>query len=411
MLFWLMHLGEQLPVRPDTRLMRTGLIAKQLLLRGHTVNWVTSAFDHIQKNWRFAEDTVISPEPGLTILAFRGCGYRNNTSIFRYIDHIRVAAKFRRALPRLDRPDLILASMPCYFMADVALRYAKANGVPIHVDARDFWPDIFYAAVPRWLSPLVHVALARDEAMVRRLFGQADSLSAMSQGVLDWAIHKGRRCQKPLDQVFYLGYQPQAQLSQIPPWLAALDGKLIAAYVGTFGVSYELPLILEAAREFRDRGRTDVHFVIAGTGGQERNLRQAALGLPNVTLPGWLGSSEIAALLSRSALGLMPYRDAVDWLPNKTFEYMAYGLPILSSIKGELANMIVSENLGGTYAAGDRGDFIAGLERILNDAPQRTAMARAARAFFLERGDADRVYSAYAEHLISMAEAKAVRNS
>ena len=120
--------------------------------------------------------------------------------------------------------------MPCYFMADVAFRYAKANGVLIHVDARDFWSDIFYVAVPRWLSPLVRLALARDEAIVRRLFGQADSLSTMSRGGLEWAMHKGRRCQKPFDQVFYLGYKPQTQLSAMPPWLAALDGKLIASY-------------------------------------------------------------------------------------------------------------------------------------------------------------------------------------
>ena len=46
---WVIKDGEPLPIEPDARVLRTGLLAAELVRRGHTVTWWTSTFAHHRK--------------------------------------------------------------------------------------------------------------------------------------------------------------------------------------------------------------------------------------------------------------------------------------------------------------------------------------------------------------------------
>ena len=404
---WLLQTGEPMPLEPGCRLMRTGLVADALTRRGHEVWWISSAFEHQRKRMLFDDDARLTLPNGVILQVLRGSGYRKNVSLARWRDHLQVAAKFRRLAPSLHRPDVVVAALPCHNLAYEAARFCQKNAIPCALDIRDPWPDIFFNFLPGPMRVLAQVPLWRDTVRSRQACHDATALVATSDSFLRWGLGKARRSKRLLDQVFYHGYPAADQAETVAPdWLDRLQGKRLAVFVGTFGDSYELPLLLDAARDCLNRGQDDVTFVLAGEGAHFTAMARQAAALPNVVLPGWIGADEIRALLQRAWVGLAPCRSETGTLPNKIFEYLAYGLPVLSSLTGDVEQLLEKGSCGFSYAPGDRSRLGELLTILHREPEQRKSMAAAARAFFERHGRSDVIYSRYADFVEALASGK-----
>ncbi len=126
------------------------------------------------------------------------------------------------------------------------------------------------------------------------------------------------------------------------------DQKLLI-FIGTFGDSYELELILEATKRFNKSGRTDICFIIAGAGEKYEMISRKASGLNNVVLLGWIEEKEINTLLKMGFAGLVPCRSVQNTMPNKPFEYLSAGLPLINSLEGEMAELVDKHGFGLNY--------------------------------------------------------------
>ena len=414
----LIQTGEPLPIRSGVRKMRTAVLADKLLERGHDVFWWSSAFEHQRRVMISPNDRDFSVSERFTIRVLRGCGYRKNVSVARYIDHQIVALKFRIQSKKFPKPDVIVASMPEYLLAYEAARYARKNGIPFLVDIRDLGPDIFLNRFKNMgLYGLGKMVLARDFALLASLLKSADALVAVSKGYLQWGLDKIGRAQCPFDRVFYLGYKAHSKKaavsnegSEIPDWLKGRENQKLFIFIGTFGVSYELELILDAAKRFEKSGRNDICFVLAGTGEQYELIKRKTLGLRNVVLPGWIGKKEIDALLKSAYAGLLSYiKGASQGLPNKPFEYLSAGLPLVNSLEGEMAELIDRYGFGLNYPPGDIDGLCRCIERLVSDSALHQQMSLNASKFFKEFGDADKIYGEYAEHIERLVEYKTRR--
>ena len=415
---WLIQTGEPLPIRSGVRKMRTAILTDKLLERGHSVFLWASTFEHQRKVMISPKDRDFYVSERFTIRVLRGCGYRKNVSIARYIDHQIVALKFRIQSKKIPKPDVIVASMPDHLLAYEAARYARKNGVPFLVDIRDLWPDIF---LDRFRSIGLYgvgkLVLALDFARLTFLLKNADSLVAVSKGYLNWGLNKIGRPESSFDKVFYLGYKNsnarnqvnENKSSDVPDWLKGREKQKVFVFIGTFGVSYELELILEAARRFEKSGRTDVCFILAGTGEKSDIIRKKAAGLQNVVLPGWIGEKEINALLQMGFAGLVPCRSVENTMPNKPFEYLSAGLPLINSLEGEMAGLIDQYGFGLNYLPGDLDGLCFCIERFASDLFLHDKMSRNASQFFKKYGDADKIYDEYARHIERLVEYKTKR--
>jgi glycosyltransferase involved in cell wall biosynthesis/ubiquinone/menaquinone biosynthesis C-methylase UbiE len=412
---WLIQIGEPLPLQPGVRKMRTGLLADHLVDRGHRVRWWVSAFEHQRKVMLSQNEQEVPLSPGLTLQVLHGCGYSSNISPVRYLDHRLVARKFRQKAPGLQPPEVIVTSMPCHHLAFEAVSYARRRNIPVLVDIRDLWPDVLLANLPNIFSDkLGHLALHFDFRRLRALLREADGLIAVSRGYLKWALEKAERGAGEWDRVFLLGYKAPKKApivpesNKLPEWLQGQEGKKLLLFIGTFGFSYELRLLVEAARRMESAGRKDVCFILAGTGEQAGILRRESAGLSNVLLPGWLDAPEIGSLLAHGYLGLVPYACEKDRLPNKPFEYLSAGLPLISSLEGEMAELISDYGLGLNYHPGNLDGLCLAIESLLDNRDLRDQMSAHALAFFNEYGDADKIYAEYAGHMESLAKSKTI---
>ena len=153
----------------------------------------------------------------------------------------------------------------------------------------------------------------------------------------------------------------------------------VCCFFSTIGRFFSLETVIEAARNLAG-GPGDFQFVLCGDGSSLERYRRQARGLHNVLFPGWVGAPEIAALMELSAAGLAPYRAGVRMsLPNKPFEYFAGGLPVVSSIDGELTALLARHDCGVTYPAHSSAALGAALVQLNSQRDHARQMGRNGR--------------------------------
>lgn len=387
---------------PGVRKLRTAMLADKLIQRGHTVVFWSSAFDHIKKKWLFPKDTSLSVNKQLEIIALKGAGYKNNKSILRFIDHRIIAWKFKRTAPMMKRPEIIVVSFPSYDLAYEATMFAKRNKIPVILDIRDEWPELFLFFVPKGVKTIFKLLLSYEFKIAKAAISAAGSLAASTSSLLEWGLNLAGRKASQDDKVFYLGSKNIFKDSgkKTDGIFRGLKNKFVVTFVGTFSYANDLTVVMDCAEKLTG---SDIFFVFAGTGDLFKRLKKRASGLSNVLLTGWLAEEEIYSLLRNSHLGICPTTQIRSVIPNKVFLYLSAGLPILSSYEGELKEIINKYQIGFNYPL-DNAEMLAGRIRSLyNDRALYKTMSENALQVFNKMFDADKIYEDYVRHVESVA--------
>lgn len=399
---WLIQIGEILPLDKKAKKMRTALLADKLVERGHEVLWWTSAFDHFKKDWIFKEDTLIDIKERYKIYALKGIGYKKNISLSRFIDHRIIAWKFKRIAPKMPKPDVIVASMPPHDLACEAVMFAKKNNIPVLVDIRDPWPDIFLNHIPLKFRGLAKIALYKDFRMIKKIMQMADGLIAVTNTFMEWGLNYAGREKNSFDRVFYLGYK-KPSISHISkakerflPIFENLKDKFIVFFVGTIASYHNPSTLLKVAERLSEH---NIYFVIAGDGEFLRQLKKISTTLSNVFLTGWLNQDEIEFWLQHSKIGVCPTTKEIDLFPNKAFTYLSAGLPIISAFQGDLREIIEKYQIGFYYPPNDVDAIAECIMKLYNNPELYKKMSENAGRVFDEMFDADKIYTEYAEHI------------
>jgi glycosyltransferase involved in cell wall biosynthesis len=407
---WLLQDGENLPVQEGARPMRMWRLATALAARGHEVTWWASTFSHQRKKLLFSENQRISGGPGITLRLLMAGAYVRNVSFRRYRHHKRLARKFRDSAPNEQRPDVIVTSFPQTDLAYEAVAFGKARGIPTLVDIRDPWPDVFVDKAPRFLKPFSPWLLRGAYAKTAYLLSEANQWVAVSEGFEKWAgTRAGANGVRPC-RVFYIGGKRVSDLAPqaLPPALKWLENgaadNIVFAFVGTFGRSYDLETVIEVARLCEQRGPARARFVIAGDGEKRDALTRLGRRLGNLLLPGWLSSDDIDYLLSHARVGLVPCISLPDTVPNKIFEYLGAGLPVFSSLVGEVDGILSRSDAGFSYRVGDVEGLYELVRRVVTTPDLLDRLTRNARVLFDQGLCVDRIYADYAKFVESLAE-------
>ena len=384
---------------------------------GHSVLWWASRFEHRTKRHRDVLGDRLAVAENYHLRLLDSPGYRKNVSVARVTDHMALARHFRRLSTEETLPDVIHCGFPPIELALAVARYGARRGVPVVMDARDLWPDIFADAVPRLLRPLASgfVAIARSKA--REAFRLASAVSGHAPGFVDFGLEMAGRRGTDLDREFPFAYpkdvpqQPEFDAAS-ERWSRAgvrlKDTTPSICFLGSFGsqraLDFESPI--EAARILAAQN-THVRLVMCGSGPRLDACRRLASGLQNVTLPGWVGYSDAYALLRHSAIGLLPYLPSRDFsisIPNKAIEYLSASLPILTSLTGGyLDNVLRTAGCGVFYKGRDPADLARVIAATVSDEVSLNAMRQRAAALFERRYSPDRVYNDMAAHLQEVA--------
>ncbi len=412
MVVWLITIGEPLPIdQENNRLLRTGMLANILVEQGHKVVWWTSTFDHTVKRHRYHTDTRLTINDRYKIRLLHSLPYKKNLSLARLINHHKIAEKFKKLAKSESKADIILCSFPTIGLSMSASEFGKEMGIPVILDVRDLWPDTFLKIFPLSLMWLGKLIFYRSFSNTKKAFKNCTSIIGVSEAYVRWGLaYAGRKVTKS-DAVFPLGYQMpttsrnDAKASEDSLLEMGVDpSKKICWFIGTFGWTYDLSTIIDAARELEKRGRHEFQFILSGNGERYAEWHERAKGLNNVIFTGWVQSSQIECLLRFSDIGIAAYDEqAPQGLPNKIFEYMCGGLPILSSLRGETEELLYSTACGLSYQPGNVESFIETLLTLKNDSKLVKQMSLNSLALFKERFTSDKIYGRMANYLSEVA--------
>lgn len=404
MKIWNIVIGEPLPLNNNqNRLHRSGLLNDILVKSGHEVCWWSSTFDHFSKKHHFSSYKEIDLSSLYKLRLLHGCSYKKNISFQRIRNHRQIAKEFTVHSEKAGKPDVIICGYPSIELAYNAVRFAKINKIPIVIDARDMWPDIFAGVLPSILRPLAKLFLLQYYKMAKYIFSNATSIVGITDGFVEWGLSYAERAKSFRDKPFYLAYPRSAldnkivnQSSNFWKKYQISKNDYIISYIGAVALNkINISPVFDAAKLLSENPR--IKFVIAGDGDDRQELihKSKNLGLNNVVFPGWINQFQSKYLLKMSKFGLVPLNSRIDYqlsIPNKPIEYLANNLPILSSLKGELYKLIESQFIGYNYDSGIQ------LSKIINTQLTETNtedLTKNTKKIFEKKFTAEKVYGEY----------------
>jgi glycosyltransferase involved in cell wall biosynthesis len=183
------------------------------------------------------------------------------------------------------------------------------------------------------------------------------------------------------------------------------DTDLLVLFAGTHGIANGLDSVLDAASELYSRGRHDIKFLFLGQGKFKQSLmdRATSEGLDNVVFHDPVDKNRLAGLMSSTDVGLQILANIPVFYygtsPNKFFDYISAGVPVLNNYPGWLAELINDNGCGFSVPPADPIAFADVLENAAGNRSDLKVKGSKARDLAIEKFDRKILASRWAEQL------------
>lgn len=396
---WLLQASEPMPVvNEGQRLLRTGMMAEELNKRGHNVIWFSNTFDHFKKKQNYNKDTIVQVNDNYSIYLFHAPKYKRNISVSRIINHKVVALKFRKMAKKLEKPDLIYVSFPTIDYAEEAVKYGKKNNVPVIVDIRDLWPDIFKHNLPRILSFCAMPYIKLMDYKTKKIMRDAFAINSISEAMLNWGLKKGNRLKSENDEYFYIGYDRNENM-ELEEKNIIDKAKFNISFFATINNQFDYERIISLAKLLKKKDE-NIIINICGDGPQFAELKQKASSISNIKLLGWTDRNNLSYILQNSKLGFAPYKNTFDFqmsVSNKFAEYISYGLPIIMTSEGYMKSLLEQHKCG--LASQNSNELVEFVLKVKNDNDLYSIMSENAKKLYEENFKAKDIYEKLVNYL------------
>ena len=396
---WLLQANEPMPiVNEGQRLFRMGLIAEELTKRNHEVTWFATTFNHFEKKQMYDKDTEINVSDNYKLELIWAPGYKKNISIARIINHKYMGIHFRKMAKKLGKPDLIYCSFPTIDFAYEAIRYGKKNNVPVIIDVRDLWPDIFKHNLSRIKRIIALPYIKLMDIKTKKIMKEAFAINSISEPMLNLELEKGKRLKSKYDRYFYIGYD-RKEIENSNANNEIIDiSKFNISFFGTINNQFDYDKIIEIAKSLEELD--DICINICGDGPQFEDFKKKCENCSNIKLLGWVDRATIDYILKNSKIGIAPYKDTFDFnmsVSNKFCEYISYGLPIVLASGGYMKEILEEYDCGiSSNEICNIKDFVV---KLKNDEKLYKKMSNNAVNLYEEKFVADKIYDDLVNYL------------
>jgi lipopolysaccharide/colanic/teichoic acid biosynthesis glycosyltransferase/glycosyltransferase involved in cell wall biosynthesis len=353
-------------------------ISKRLLQSGHRVTIVcgSAALSRSGLSGPFLKGRRSGSVDGILVIELE-LPYSNYENLLRRSwTFLRFAFRSVLLAFRLDYDVAFATSTPLTAaLPGIAARWLRRK--PFVFEVRDLWPEL-----PRAMgvirNPLVLMLMDWLEFAAYHSANFCIALSpGIAQGILRRGVPESRVVTAPngcdLELFAPDAARPLPEIPGLPP------DAFVAAFTGAHGVANGLESVLDVAAKLRLRGRNDIFLVFIGDGKEKPAIIERAHRekLDNCLFVDPMPKKTLAQFLCRRAnVGLMILANVPAFYygtsPNKFFDYLASGLPVLVNYPGWMAEMVRAQGSGVVVPPRDPAAFA---NALMNLADARTATA------------------------------------
>jgi glycosyltransferase involved in cell wall biosynthesis len=358
-------------------------IARYLAERGHQVTIIASPVSYLTgqaRNHRVPWLEMQSDLPGVTILRVYTYPALHRSFVHRVVSFISFMISSFLVGLRVRNVDVIWGTSPPIFQGLTAWALARWKHVPFVFEVRDLWPA-FAIAVGVLRQPLL---IRASEWLERFLYRHANLVMVNSPGFIDHVQSRGaKRIELVPNGSNVSMFDPTCDGAEFRR-VHHLEGKFIAMYAGAHGLSNDLDVVLDAAALLVDQPQ--IAIVLVGDGKDKPKLvaRATQMNLPNVLflppLPKTAIPQALAAADACIAI-LKPIALYKTVYPNKVFDYMAAGRPVILAIDGVIRQVIDQAQAGLPVPPGNAQALASAIRRLYEDRNLGRAMGANGRRF------------------------------
>ena len=411
MKIWILQTGEFLQIDKDKgRPMRAINLSEYFLKRGHSVNLLSSDFSHQLKLHRKKKFTVEELDTNFQITLIPSPGYETNISFKRLLDHFILGLNTFKYLLKIapnNYPDFVFIGYPPIETSFFLAIWLKLKKIPFCVDVKDQWPHIFLQRTKGLKRIFLKSILFPYFWAAKFSLNQANFLTAITPNFLNWSENFSKNFNNK-NQALYL----VPNIKEIPQ--IKLDNSLLGLknslgidikkknkiiFAGNINNAYDFNDLISTllSSQLDDK---NFEVLICGDGDCIDFLKSKLTNKTNVFFTGWIDYSQLLALKKLSIATLAPYRNTPDFqmsIPNKIIDSLYFGLPIITSLKGEVENMIKKYNVG--YFCDTNFTWLDQLSSCLNDPNRRDLLSKNARKLYKKKFTSEMIYGEFVKFI------------
>ena len=354
-------------------------LARYLVQKGHKVTVIASPVSYLTGTDSGKQQQVID---GVVIRRAYTYNALHRSFVHRVFSFFSfMVSSFLAGLSEKE-VDVIWGTSPPIFQGFSAWLLSRLKSIPFLFEVRDLWPD-FAIAVGVLKNPIL---IKMSFWLEKFLYRNADRVLVNSPGYVNHVGERGAR----LVELIPNGADPAMfypeQHGETFRSVNGLQNDFIILYAGAHGMSNDLHILLESAKILEDNPK--IRFVFLGDGKEKANLQKSASdsSLKNVLFLPSVPKNEMAEALSASDACiaiLKPLTEYKTTFPNKVFDYMAAGRPVILAIEGVIRDVVEEADCGVYPKPGDSQDLANAIQFLEADREHAAILGRKGREFLV----------------------------
>ena len=353
---------------------------------GHELTIISSPVSYLtghssQSKPKWIEKQAI--RPGVTLIRTYTYPALHRSFFHRVLTFLSFMVSSFWAGLSLGKIDLVWGTSPPIFQGITAWLLARLKRIPWLFEVRDLWPE-FAIEVGVLRNPILIKASLWLEKF---LYTHADRVVINSPGFLTHVVERGARRVELIPNGADPGMFDPANKGLTFRLENGLTDQFIALYAGAHGLSNDLNVVIDCANLLERK--PEIKIVLVGDGKEKMNLidRAESLNLKNILFVQPVPKTEMAQTLAAANACiaiLKPLELYKTTYPNKVFDYMAAGRPVLLLIDGVIRQVVEEAQAGIFVRPGSAIDLCAAIETLASDPEKACTLGQNGRKYIEE---------------------------
>lgn len=268
-------------------------------------------------------------------------------------------------------------------------------------EVRDLWPEL-----PKALGMTNKLALGGMSILEKCSYRNATACIGLAPGIKEGIARrsqKGKRIAMIPNGCDLDLFTPGKREDLVLEGVSSTD--TVAVFTGAHGIANGLDAVLDAAKVLKSRGRTDIKLCFIGDGKLKPHLMERAKKeeLDNCLFYGYMTKMELSDVVCRADIGMQILANIPAFYygtsPNKFFDYITAGRPIINNYPGWLADMIKENECGVVVEPENPEAFADGLIFLADHPELREKYGKNSRALAEREFDRNKLGAQFVDFL------------